>query len=194
MALKLLVAGRTVEVAQAEPFCMSDMQARMWGEEGAAQRARTNRGGGQAQPQRVRVFKLGALERLAEDGRIRKVQLDAGREIRAYWRLWTTALFARVADYGAAAVAAGGAGADAPSVRALVGRYRVWASAAEASRVRGELTPLQLVLDLCLRDWSPWEMRREYRIGDTRALRVCQESLLDYGRLAGWQDIEREAA
>ncbi len=192
MALRLMVEGQAVEVSQAEPYCMSDMQARMWGEEGAAQRARTNRGGGEAQ--RVRVFKLGALERLAEDGRLRKVQVDAGREIRAYWRLWTTALFARVADYGAAAVAAGGAGADAPSVRSLVGRYRAWASEAEATRVRGELSSLQLVLDLCLRDWSPWEMRREYRIGDARALRVCQESLLHYGRLAGWQDIEREAA
>jgi hypothetical protein len=139
-----------------------------------------------------RVAQLCALEALADRGSIRAEQLRAGREIRDYWRVWTCAFSARISGYGAARF---GEQAEVipPSLRSLVGRYRAWAQAAEADRVRGDLTALQLVLDLCVDGRAMWWMRRAYRISDVRALRVCQVALHDYARRAGWLD-ERNAA
>lgn len=174
MVLKLIEPGAA--------YCVTDAQVRQWVPPRPADRAPA-----------PRVRSLGVLEQLAEDGRIRKVQLEAGREIRLYWARWTMAFNAAVARYGATTVGAGGV-PDPLTASALAARYKVWAGAAEARRVRGDLTALQLVLDLCLRDWTPWEMRQVYRVSDTRALRIVREELLTYGRLAGWRVDDREAA
>lgn len=186
--LRLMVEGRVV--VQAEAFCMTDGDAARWGAEGAALRDQRNTGEGVRRP--LRQPRLRVLERLAEEGRLRRIQLDAGLEVRAYWHGWLRAhgpTVSRLSD-----VPKGGEGADPPWLRNLGARFKAWAASASARRVRGDLTAQQLVEDLCIRDWSPFELRREYRISNARALRVVQESLLDYARLAGWREETREAA
>lgn len=192
MALRLMVEGRVVQVRQAEPYFTSDTLAEMWGREGAEARERLNIGGtGVRRP--LRIPRLRALEQMAEDGRIRKIQLQAGLEVRAYWHVWCTAHLPRVANIDGVVVS-GGRMPDSPSALALSRRRQAWSARAMVQRVKGDLSVLQLVEDLCVRDWTPTEMRREYRISNARALRVIQVSLLEYGHLAGWKEIEREAA
>lgn len=185
MTLKL-----TIEPGQG--YHVTDAQARRWSAERSERQRQAVRDG---QPVARAVLRLRrpALEELADLQRIRKVQLDAGREIRTYWRLWTTAFSAAIANYDGER-RQGGPGPDPVSVRGLVDRYRGWAATAEARKVKGDLTALTLVMDLCVRDLAPWQMRCEYRMSDTRALRICQDSLLEYARLAGWRIDEREAA
>jgi hypothetical protein len=186
MALKLLIEP-------GQGYHVTDAQARRWVEDRSERQRQAVRDGQPVAKVAPRLRELPALEDLANGQRIRKVQLDAGREIRTYWRLWTTAFSAAIANYDGER-RQGGPGPDPVSVRGLVDRYRGWAASAEAGKVKGDLTALTLVLDLCVRDWAPWQMRCEYRISDTRALRICQDSLLEYGRLAGWRIDEREAA
>jgi hypothetical protein len=171
MTIKLVIEGP-------QPYCMTDGEV-------ARVMARSPRPAPSPVPQRV--SSLGVLERLAQQGSLRKVQVEAGLEVRAYWHMWTRAFSAGICRYGELPRGDDGV-VEAPSVRSLVARYRLWATAAEAQRVKGELTALQLVCDLCVADRPPLWMRREYRMSDVRALRVVRESLLDYARLNGWRE------
>lgn len=184
MVLKLIIEP-------GQGYHVTDGQAGRWAE-AAREAGRVPRLAAE-EARAVAWRKLGALECLAEDGRIHRCQLDAGREVRTYWRWWTTRFSAAIARYDGERVG-GSLGPDPASVKNLVDRYRAWAASAEARKVKGDLSALQLVLDLCVDDWTPWRMRREYRIGDARALDIVRTSLLDYARMAGWQDVPREAA
>ena len=146
----------------------------------------------------ARVAQLCALEALADRGSIRAVQLRAGREVRDYWRVWTLGFSAAISSYGAQRFGDQNMPIP-PTLRSLVGRYRDWAAAADAAKVKGGakgergLTVLHLVLDLCVDGLSPWAMRQRYKISDVRALRAVQGGLHDYARRAGWL-TDREAA
>lgn len=178
-----MVERRTT--TQARAYVMSDAQVSAMMAEAPRQRARP------ASPPRVQAVRT--LEALHDDGRIRKIQLDAGLEIRRYWDAWCVSHLPRVSNLTGVA-RAGMQTPDPPALRNLAARYKAWAAQAEARIVRGEqLTALQIVCDLCLRDWSPWQLRREYRISDVRALRIVQEELLRYAEIAGWRDIEDAA-
>jgi hypothetical protein len=178
-----MVEGRVV--VQAEAFHVTDAQAAAWGQQGIEARDRLNPHGVEVR-RPLRQPRLRVLERLLDEGRLRQVQVDAGLEIRAYWHGWLRAHGPTVSRF--SDVPLGGSAADPPWLRNLGARFKVWAASASARKVRGDLSAQQIVEDLCIRDWSPTELRREYRISNARALRVVQESLLDYARLAGWQE------
>ena len=188
MTLRMMIEGKVV--VQGEAFCTTSNEAERWGSEGAALRDQRNTGEGVRRP--LRQPRLRVLERLAEEGKLRRIQLDAGLEVRGYWHGWLRAHGPTVSRF--SDVPRGGEAGDPPWLRNLGARFRAWAASAGERRVRGDLSAQQIVEDLCIRDWSPFELRREYRISNRLALRVVQESLLDYARLAGWRETEREAA
>lgn len=175
-----------------QPYVTSPAQAARWGEEGRGQRDARRQVRGVEQEAARRVRSLGEVERLAEDGRLRKEQVQAALDIRAYWAHWRTCCHARVSDH-LREVVGQATGGDPVSAIVRANRYRPWAEAEEAVRVRGEVTRLQMVLDLVERDWSPWRLRCEYRMRATEALASVQISLLDYARRAGWVQ-DRDAA
>lgn len=138
-------------------------------------------------PRPPRVQALTVLDALYDDGRIRKVQYEAGLEIRGYWMRWTMSHLPKATRFDAVRVD-GGSAPEPLAATPMARRYLAWRVEAEARKVKGDLTALQLVLDLCASDWSPWRLREVYRISDTRALRIVQEELLRYAILAGWQE------
>jgi hypothetical protein len=184
MAIRLIIEGP-------QAYVTPSRLAAAWGEQGRALREQRNPHGAPLAPQRVRP--LGQVEALAEAGKLRREQVQAGLDIRAYWQHWTASFFASVADHRREVVAPGAGGADPISAIVRANRYRPWAEAAEAQRVRGELTVLQVTLDLVVRDWSPTRLGAEYRLRKAAALYVVQQALLDYARRAGWVKA-REAA
>jgi hypothetical protein len=176
-------------IRQGEAFVCTEGLAQMWGEQGREERLRRNPHG---QPLRPRVRRLSVLEQLGEDGRLRKVQVDAGKEINRYWHLWTGALFSRTTGEGSGF---GTGVVDTPALRNLVGRYRAWAEPESAHRLRGEVTALDVVLAVAVDDLAIKALRRRFCTRQETVLGWLRDSLHLYGTLAGWRDIEaRDAA
>lgn len=180
MPIKLIIEGPA-------PYCTPQGMADAMAEQGRKVRELRNPHG---QAQVVRVRQLGVVERLAEDGRLRKEQVQAALEVRAYWHRWTKGLFATGSTY-TEKLDKGGGGFD--PVTPAMQRYRAWAEWAEARKVKGELSMLTMVLDLVVDDRAPRTMRQAYKMSDRDVLRRVQEGLRHYAVLAGWVE-DREAA
>lgn len=182
MALRLMVEGRVVEVAQSAPFCMTDGDARRWGEAGRARREALS-----PAPVVAAVPTRNVVAAYLLGGVLRPEQARAAEEIALHWHSVTRALHARCGLY--AERLPRGPDADAhPAEVNRTARYLGWAAWAGTIAVTPRISLVDLTLDLAVDGLSWRGMRARRGLSQQRARRLCQDSLWRYALMAGWAD------